>query len=63
MSYQDKPLSLEEYRNYKRLFEKCFRIPITEAVEIQSVDYDYDFWFGSSYERDIDEIDDTEYNE
>ena len=56
-------MSLEEYRNYKRLFEKCLTIPITEAVDIQSVDYDYDFWFGSSYERDIDEIDDTEYNE
>lgn len=61
MSYQDKPLSLEEYRNYKRLFEKCLTIPITEAVEIQSVDYD--FWFGSSYEGDIDEIIDTEYND
>ena len=52
---QDKPMSLEEYKNYKKLFEKCLTAPMEES--------DIDLYFGSSYEGDIDEIIDTEYND
>ena len=51
----NKPLSLEEYRNYKKLFEKCLTTPMEES--------DVDLYFGSSYEGDIDEMIEEEYNE
>ena len=62
MSDKDKMMSLEEYRNYKKLFEKCLTTPMEES--------DVELYFGSSYEGDIDELiggvdetPDTEYNE
>ena len=51
----DKPMSLEEYKNYKKLFEKCLTTPMEES--------DVDLYFGSSYEGDIDEMIEEEYNE
>ena len=61
MPHQDKPMSLEEYKNYKKLFEKCLTTPIKEVPT--SEESDVDLYFGSSYEGDIDELIDTEYNE
>ena len=55
MSDKDKMMSLEEYRNYKKLFEKCLTTPMEES--------DVELYFGSSYEGDIDELIEEEYNE
>lgn len=55
MSEYNKPLSLQEYKKYKELFEKCLTAPMEES--------DIDLYFGLSYEGDIDEMVDTEYNE
>ena len=43
----NKRMSLEEYRNYKILFEKCYKLEKEE---------DPDLYFGSSYEADIDSL-------
>ena len=55
MSSNNKPLSLQEYREYKELFEKCLTAPMEES--------DIELYFGSSYEGDIDEMIEEEYNE
>ena len=50
----NKRMSLEEYRNYKILFEKCYKLEKEE---------DPDLYFGSSYEADIDSLEDVQTSE
>lgn len=47
-------MTTEEYRNYKILFERCLIVPIT--TEVSTSEEDPDLYFGSSYEADIDSL-------
>ena len=31
----NKPMSLEEYKKYKKLFEKCYKLPLDEEEDTE----------------------------